>query len=79
MLNADWNSKGEITWSQGEQSSVIDYIPVTDKTYRRYNSMYIDKQQVIYGLLDHNLLEAVFKVEKYKRIKKEGTGSEKIL
>ena len=71
MLN-DEECKGEVTWRQGEHCSVIDYVLVNDKAYKRFTNMEIDDKKEVYDLSDHNLIEAVFKVkEGIKDFKKD--------
>lgn len=47
MLNDDEKCTGEYTWGREGQRSVIDYVLVTDKVYKKFHSMKIDEEKEV--------------------------------
>ena len=63
ILNHNPLTEGTITWKQGGNESVIDFILVNDAMLQLFNNMIIDEERSIYDLSDHSLLLATFNVK----------------
>lgn len=62
MLNGHPDCIGEITWSQRERESTIDFVLVNNTLHKKFISMLIDEEKDLFDLSDHNLLTLDFKL-----------------
>lgn len=62
LLNDDSRCAGTYTWRRDQQKIVIDYIPVNQEMYKLYNSTYIDENQEIIDICDHNVITLKFTI-----------------
>ena len=63
MLNDDPECEGEITWQRADKKSVIDFVLVSEYTYKYYSNMRIDEEKLAYDLADHSLIEVNLTME----------------
>ena len=55
-VNLDLKCSGQYTWTNGKQSSVMDYALCTESVYQVIHSLHIDEDRDISVGSDHNVL-----------------------
>ena len=64
ILNCDMKCEGEITWSNKNSGSAIDFVLASMNIQKHFIHMKIDENKEEYDLSDHNLITAVFEFKK---------------
>ena len=67
ILSLDTKCTGEISWQQGNNMSVIDFVLCNNAMYRHFLEMIIDEEWEMFKISDHNFINLRFQYYKVEK------------